>query len=200
SPERKARGGHGGARDTGGRPPVLTWEQDTELCAQLEKRWNELAKADAKQRGLEAERERFKRREPYLTFDPNERLNELYKELRDIPLSERRKRAKLKTELGKGDHAIDEKIGDIRELVRLPEPDDRNAECTPDDRRVTARGRRGYRTYPGRRPKGRREALVKEMIAEFAEKHGITLKADDVQSRWKRYRSNLGITHRRPKN
>src|SRR5262245_46408153 len=191
--------GRGGARVRAGRPRLLSLELEIWLCAQLENRWNQLARADAKQRGLEAERERFKRRERHLTFDPNERLNELYKELRDIPLSERRKRAKLKTELGKGDHAIDEKISEIRELIRLTEPDDRNAKVSPDDELVTARGRRGYRTYRGRRPKGRREALVKEMIAEFAEKYGITLKADDVKSRWKRYRSDLSITHRRLK-
>src|SRR5262249_38267995 len=124
--------GRGGARVRAGRPRLLSCEQEIWLFAQLENNWDQLARANAKQPGLEPERERFKLRAPYLTFDPNERLNELYKELRDIPLSERRKRA-LKTELGKRDHAIDEKIGDIRELIRLTEPDDRNAKWSPDD-------------------------------------------------------------------
>lgn len=192
--------GRGGARVRAGRPPLLSWEQDTWLCAQLENRWNESARADAKQRGLEAERERFKRREPYARVDPIERMNKLYNELRDIPLSERKGRQGLGDKLGEGDHAIDEKIRDLREFIRLTEPDDRNAEAPPDDQKVTTMERRGHRTYPGRRPKRRREALINEMVAEFAKKYGITLKADDVKSRWKRYRSDLGITHRRPKN
>jgi hypothetical protein len=198
-PPAKARKGRGGARDRAGRPPLLSWEQDTWLCTQLENRWNESARADAKQRGLEAERERFKRRAPYLTVDPIERLDTLSKELRDIPLSERKERAGREDKLGEGDHAIDEKIGDIREFVRLTEPDDRNAEAPPDHQLVTARERRGYRTYPGGRPKGRREALTEEVIALFEARYGIRLKADDVKSRWKRYRSDLGITHRKPK-
>jgi hypothetical protein len=158
-----------------------------------------------KQRGLEAERKRFKRRAPYLEFDPIERLDKLYAEINAIPLSERRKRAAQKDEwgeeieLGNGDHKIDDLVSEIRDFTRETEPDNQNAQAPPDDQPDPAKERRGYRTYPGRRPKGRHEALVKEMIAEFAERFAIRLKANDVKSRWKKYRRDLGITHRRPK-
>src|SRR5262249_16125110 len=93
---------HGGAREGAGRPRLLRWEQETWFCAHLENRLNEIAKVAAIKKGHEAERRRAKRRDSSLSFDPNERLNELYTELREVPPSERRKRAKLKTELGEG--------------------------------------------------------------------------------------------------
>ena len=172
---------------------MLCWEHETWLCAQLENRWNELAREDAKQRGLEAERERFKRREPYAGVDPVERMNKLYEELRNIPLSVRKERAGLGDKLGEGDHAIDEKIGDLREFIRLTEPNDRNAEAPPGGKKVTTMERRGLRTYPGRRPKGVRDALIREMIALIKERYGVKVSPDYVKLCWKKYRRDLAL-------
>jgi hypothetical protein len=95
----KASKGHGGARDGAGRPPLLSWEQETWFCARLENRLNEIAKAAAIQKGHEAERKRAKRRDSSLSFDAIEQLNEVspdYVELRwkeyrrDLGLTHRR--------------------------------------------------------------------------------------------------------------
>src|SRR5262249_47944982 len=143
-PPAKARKGHGGARDRAGRPRLLSFEQDTWLGAQLENRWNESARADAKQRGLEDERERFKRREPYAGVDQIEEMNKLKEEGRGKSVAERKELAGLGDHLGEGEHAIAEKVGDLRELIRLTEPEDRNAEALPDDQKVPTMERRGY--------------------------------------------------------
>jgi hypothetical protein len=186
----KASKGHGGARDGAGRPHLLSWEQETWFCAHLENRLNEIAKAAAIQKGHEAERRRAKRRDSSLSFDPIERLNEHYRELHEVPLSERQKRAKLKTELGEGDHLIDDKIGDIRDLRRLLLSD----EVSPPH---SSKG--DLFTYPIHRPKGVRDALIKETIALIEERYGVRVSPDYVELRWKEYRRDLGLTHRRLK-
>ena len=173
---------HGGAREGAGRPRLLSWEQETTFCAQLENRWNEIAKAAAIQKGYEAERRRTKRRDFSLSFDPIERLNELNTELREVPLSERRKRAKLKTELGEGDHLIDDKIADIRDLRRLRLRD----EVSPPHQ-----SKGDLFTYPILRPKGVRDALIRETIALIKERYGVKVSPDYVKLCWKKYRRDL---------
>jgi hypothetical protein len=190
-PPAKARKGHGGARDRAGRPPLLSWEQETWFCAHLENRLNEIAEVAATQKGHEAERRRAKRRDSSLSFDPIEQLNKHYTELREVPLSERRKRAKLKTELGEGDHLIDDKIGDIRDLRRLLLRD----EVSPPHQ---SKGDL-FTYHPIHRPKGVRDALIRETIALIEERYGVKVSPDYVKLRWKEYRRDLGLKHRRPK-
>jgi hypothetical protein len=192
----KSRGGHGGARGGAGRPPLLSWEQVTWFCALLENEWNRLARAEAKRRGLAAELSRAKRREPYLTEDEIEKLGK--QNLYVVPLSERRERAAQTDELGEGDHTIDEKIANTREFIRITEPDDRLAKLPPEDGPDTAKELRGYRTYPGRRPKGRREALIRETIVAIEKRYRVKVSPDYVKLQWKKYRRDVGLTHRRP--
>ena len=182
--------GHGGAREGAGRPRLLSWEQETWFCAHLENRRNEIAKVAATQKGHEAERRRAKRIDSSLSFDPNERLNELYTELREVPPSERRKRAKLKTELGEGNHLIDDKIGDIRDLRRL---------FLRDEVSPLHQSKGDLFTYPIHRPKGFLDALIRETIALIEERYGVKVSPDYVKLRRKEYRGDLGLTHRRPK-
>ena len=58
-------------------------------------------------------------------------------------------------------------------LFALLKSDERLSRSPPDDEPDPAREHRGYRIYPGRRPKGRREALIRETVVAIEKRYRV---------------------------
>lgn len=152
--------GHGGKRRGAGRKTILSWEEQTWIGASCENRWNDAGRAEARRRIHDAD-------------DTFEKLQHHYELIRNIPVSERRKRLQDPTPIGDedSDHRLDEHILDLRSVI-----EDRGSQIV---------------TYPPVKAYGHRQRIIEEVAAEATRRYGRPILPSKVDECWKGYRSFL---------